>query len=56
MWPSSFGSSLTAKSSNTVRRNAVLMPLYGITLPLIFFVGFSAILIVPGLKTAIFLC
>ena len=50
MWPHSLGSSFTAKSSNTLRRNAVLMPLYSITLPLIFFVGFSAILIVPGLR------
>lgn len=50
MWPHAFGSSFTAKSSNTLRRNAVVMPLYSITLPLIFFVGFAAILIIPGLK------
>ena len=50
VWPHAMASSFTAKSSNTLRRNAVLMPLYGITLPLIFLVGFSAILIVPGLK------
>jgi SSS family solute:Na+ symporter len=50
MWPQAFGSSFTAKSGNILRRNAVIMPLYGITLPLIFFVGFSAILVVPGLS------
>ena len=50
MWPQAFGSSFTAKSGNTLRRNAVIMPLYGITLPLIFFVGFAAILVVPGLS------
>ncbi len=50
MWPQVFGSSFTAKSANTLRRNAVIMPLYGITLPLIFFVGFAAILVVPGLS------
>jgi solute:Na+ symporter, SSS family len=50
MWPQSFGSSFTAKSGDTLRRNAVIMPLYGITLPLIFFVGFAAILVVPGLS------
>jgi SSS family solute:Na+ symporter len=50
MWPHAFGSSYTAKSSNTLRRNAVVMSLYGITLPLIFFVGYAAILVVPGLK------
>jgi solute:Na+ symporter, SSS family len=50
MWPHSFGASFTAKSGNTLRRNAVVMPLYTITLVLIFFVGFAAILIVPGLS------
>jgi SSS family solute:Na+ symporter len=50
MWPHAFGSSYTAKSCNTLRRNAVFMSLYGITLPLIFFVGYAAILVVPGLK------
>ncbi len=50
MWPHSFGSVFTAKSGDTLRRNAVIMPLYGITLPLLFFVGFTAILVIPGLK------
>jgi SSS family solute:Na+ symporter len=50
IWPHAMASSFTAKSSNTLRRNAVIMPLYGITLPLIFLVGFGALLVVPGLK------
>jgi len=50
MWPHTFGASFTAKSGDTLRRNAILMPLYSITLPLVFFVGFAAILVVPGLK------
>ncbi|HEV2698492.1 MAG TPA: sodium:solute symporter family protein, partial [Terriglobales bacterium] len=29
MWPQAFGSSFTAKSGDTLRRNAVVMPLYG---------------------------
>jgi SSS family solute:Na+ symporter len=49
MWPHAFGVAFTAKSGDTLRRNAVIMPLYGITLPLIFFVGFAALLVVPGL-------
>ena len=49
MWPHTLGSAFTARSADTLRRNAVLMPLYSITLPLIFFVGFSALLVVPGL-------
>ncbi len=50
MWPHAFGSAFTAKSGETLRRNAVILPLYMITLPLFFFVGFTAILVLPGLK------
>lgn len=49
MWPQSFGASFTAKSGDTLRRNAVVMPLYGFTMPLMFFVGLAAILVLPGL-------
>ena len=50
MWPQTMGSSFAARSGNTLRRNAVIMPLYGIMLPFIFVVGYAATLIVPGLK------
>jgi len=50
MWPHAFGSVFSARSGDTVRRNAVIMPLYTVTLPLLFFVGFAALLIMPGLK------
>jgi SSS family solute:Na+ symporter len=50
MWPHAFGSIYSAKSGDTLRRNAVIMPLYNLTLPLLFFVGFTAILVLPGLK------
>jgi solute:Na+ symporter, SSS family len=49
MWPHNFGASFTAKSADTLRRNAVVMPLYTLLLPLIFFAGFAALLVVPGL-------
>jgi SSS family solute:Na+ symporter len=49
MWPHYVGASFTAKSGNTLRRNAVIMPLYSITMPLMFIVGFTAILVLPGL-------
>jgi len=49
MWPQAFGSSFTAKSGDTLRRNAVVMPLYGITMPLMLFVGLSALLVLPNL-------
>jgi len=49
MWPHYFGASFTAKTGETLRRNAVVMPLYSITMPLMFFVGFAATLVLPGL-------
>jgi SSS family solute:Na+ symporter len=49
MWPHAFGSTFTAKSSDTLRRNAVVMPLYTLTLAFILFAGFTAVLVVPGL-------
>ncbi len=50
MWPHSFGATFTARSAGTLRRNAVVMPLYTITLAFIFFVGYAAVLVVPGLS------
>lgn len=50
MWPHTFGAVFTAKSGDTLRRNAVVMPLYTISLAFVFFVGFAATIIVPGLK------
>jgi SSS family solute:Na+ symporter len=50
MWPHSFGSLFTAKEERVFRRNAVVMPLYQLILLFVFFVGFAAILKVPGLK------
>lgn len=49
MWPHSFGATFTAKSADTLRHNAVVMPLYTITLAFIFFIGFAAFLVIPGL-------
>jgi solute:Na+ symporter, SSS family len=50
MWPHLFGTAFTARSANTLRRNAVVMPLYTLTLALMFFAGFAAVLTVPHLK------
>ena len=50
MWPQYFAASFTARSGTILRRNAVIMPLYTITMPLMFFVGLSAVLILPGLS------
>jgi len=50
VWPHYFAAVYTARSGNILRRNAVFMPLYSITMPLMFFVGFTAVLVVPGLS------
>jgi len=49
MWPHSFGAAFTARNADTLRRNAVVMPLYTLSLAFIFFAGFTAVLVVPGL-------
>jgi solute:Na+ symporter, SSS family len=49
MWPQFFGACFTARSGDILRRNAVVMPLYSLTQPLVIFVGLSAVLILPGL-------
>ena len=49
MWPHTFGSTFTAKSADTLRRNAVIMPIYTLTLAFILFAGFTALMVVPGL-------
>ncbi|HLI11421.1 MAG TPA: sodium:solute symporter family protein [Alphaproteobacteria bacterium] len=50
MWPHSFGSVYTARNERVFRKNAILLPLYQLILLFVFFVGFAAILQVPGLK------
>jgi SSS family solute:Na+ symporter len=50
MWPHGFASAYTAKSADTLRRNAVFMPFYQLTMVLMLFVGFSAVLAIPGLR------
>jgi solute:Na+ symporter, SSS family len=50
MFPHSFGSIYTARSARVIRQNAVFLPIYQLILLFVFFVGFAAILQVPGLK------
>jgi SSS family solute:Na+ symporter len=49
MWPQLFGTAFSAKSDRVIRRNAIIMPFYQIPIVLIFFVGFTAFLVLPGL-------
>jgi SSS family solute:Na+ symporter len=50
MWPHTFGSLYTAANERVFRKNAIILPLYQLVLLFVFFVGFAAILQVPGLK------
>ncbi|MFZ0008312.1 MAG: sodium:solute symporter family protein [Steroidobacteraceae bacterium] len=50
MWPHMFAATFTARSADALRRNAVVMPLYSLTLAFMFFAGFAAVLIVPRLS------
>ena len=50
MWPQYFAATFTARSGKILRRNAVIMPLYSVTVPLMLFVGLSAVLILPSLS------
>jgi SSS family solute:Na+ symporter len=50
MWPHVFGSAFSAKSEKIIKRNAIIMPFYQIPVLLVFMVGFTALLVIPGLK------
>ena len=50
MWPHVFGSAFSARSDKIIKRNAIIMPFYQIPVLLVFMVGFTALLVIPGLK------
>jgi len=50
MWPHIYGSVFSAKSDKILKRNAIIMPFYQIPIMLIFMVGFTALLVIPGLE------
>ena len=50
MWPQSMAAVYSAKSEDTLRRNAIFLPFYQLMLLLVFFAGFAALEIIPGLK------
>lgn len=51
-WPHTFGSIYSAQNEKVFRKNAFIMPMYQLVLLFVFFVGFAAIMQVPGLKGA----
>lgn len=48
--PHSMNAILSSKSGDALRRNAIWMPVYQLILLLVFFAGFAALLIVPGMR------
>lgn len=50
MGPHTIAAVYSAKSADALRRNAIFLPIYQLVLLLVFFAGFAALLIVPGLK------
>ena len=49
MWPQYFASVYTAKDEDVFRKNAIVLPLYQLVVLFVFFTGFAAVLVVPGL-------
>ncbi|MCM3756333.1 sodium:solute symporter family protein [Sporosarcina aquimarina] len=54
MWPHNAPTIYASKSAKSFRLNAVLLPLYAIMVLFIYFVGFTAIVELPGLKNGDF--
>lgn len=52
MGPQSFNAIYSAAGENELRRNAVFLPLYQLVVLLVYFAGFSAFLVAPGLHGA----
>ena len=52
MWPQYFSSVYTARNDEVFRKNAVMLPLYQLVILFVFFAGFAAFLVVPGLEGA----
>jgi SSS family solute:Na+ symporter len=49
MWPQYFASVYTARNEGVFRKNAVVLPLYQLVILFVFFSGFAATLVIPGL-------
>ena len=50
MFPQSMAATYSARSADTIRRNAIFLPFYQLMLLLVYFAGFTALLVHPGLK------
>jgi SSS family solute:Na+ symporter len=50
MGPHSIAAVYSARDGDTIRRNAIFLPLYQLVLMLVFLAGFTALVVTPGLK------
>lgn len=52
MWPHTFNATYSAENENVFRKNSIISPIYTLMLLFVFFVGFTALMQVPGLQGA----
>lgn len=50
MWPHYFNAIFTSKNEKIFKRNAIVLPIYQLGLLFVFFAGFTALLVMPGIK------
>jgi SSS family solute:Na+ symporter len=50
MWPQSMAAIYSAQAAEPIRRNAIILPFYQLLLLLVYFAGWTAILLIPGLE------
>ena len=50
MWPQSMAALYSAQSEEPIRRNAIYLPFYQLLLLLVYFAGWTALLLIPGLQ------
>jgi SSS family solute:Na+ symporter len=50
LWPHQMATIYSARDENTLRRNAIFLPFYQVMLLLVFFAGFTALALIPGIK------
>jgi SSS family solute:Na+ symporter len=50
MWPQSMAALYSAHGEEPIRRNAIFLPIYQLLLLLVYFAGWTALLLIPGLE------
>jgi SSS family solute:Na+ symporter len=50
MWPQSFGATFSARDPQVLRKNAIFLPIYQLMVVFVYFAGFTALIVAPGLK------